>query len=66
MDGNGKKKKNLRFGKKIFLSSSKTGKSVGNAKQTIFYFWPKGRYLQDRRSDKNPFLKDHRDLYRHF
>ena len=22
------------------LSSSKTGESVGNAKQTIFYFWP--------------------------
>ena len=35
------KKKNLRFGYKIFLSSSKTGESVGNAKQTIFYFWPK-------------------------
>ena len=40
MDGNGKKKnqkkkksKNLRFGKKN-LSSSKTGESVGNAKQT--------------------------------
>ena len=30
---------NLRFGKKN-LSSSKTGESVGNAKQTIFYFWP--------------------------
>ena len=36
-----KKKKNLIFGKKNFLSSSKTGESVGNAKQTIFYFWPK-------------------------
>ena len=35
MDGNGKKK-NLRFGKKN-LSSSKTGESVGNAKQTIFF-----------------------------
>ena len=23
------------------LSSSKTGESVGNAKQTIFYLWPK-------------------------
>ena len=31
MDGNVKKKK---------LSSSKTGESVGNAKQAIFYFWP--------------------------
>ena len=39
MDGNGKKKNNLRFGKKK-LSNSKTGESVGNAKQTIFYFWP--------------------------
>ena len=40
MDGNGKKIiKNLRFGKKL-LSSSKTCESVGNAKQTIFYFWP--------------------------
>ena len=36
MDGNGKK--NLRFGKKKNLSSSKTGVSVGNAKQTIFIF----------------------------
>ena len=33
-------KKNLRFGKKKNLSSSKTGESVGNAKQTIFCFWP--------------------------
>ena len=39
MDGNGKKKKKLRFGKQN-LSSSKIGESVGNAKQTIFYFWP--------------------------
>ena len=38
MDRNGKKK--FRFGKKFFLSSSKTGETVGNAKQTIFYFWP--------------------------
>ena len=30
-------KKNLRFGKKN-LSSSKTGESVGNAKQTFFIF----------------------------
>ena len=36
MDGNGKK--NLRFGKKNSFSSSKTGESVGNAKQTIFLF----------------------------
>ena len=43
MDGNGKKNKNLRFGKKNIFSSSKTGKSVGNAKQTIFYFWPEYR-----------------------
>ena len=35
MDGNGKK--NLRFGEKK-LSSSKTGESVGNAKQTFFFF----------------------------
>ena len=35
-----KKKRNLRFGEKKNLSSSKTGESVGNAKQTIFYFWP--------------------------
>ena len=34
------KKNNLRFGYKKNLSSSKTGESVGNAKQTIFYFWP--------------------------
>ena len=34
-----KKYKNLRFGE-IKMSSSKTGESVGNAKQTIFYFWP--------------------------
>ena len=40
MDRNGKKNNNLRFGGKIILSSSKTGESVGNAKQTIFYFWP--------------------------
>ena len=42
IDGNGKKKIYIyrKFGKKIFLSSSKTGESVGNAKQTIFYFWP--------------------------
>ena len=40
MDGNGKKK-SLGKKKKFFLSSSKTGESVGNAKQTIFYFWPK-------------------------
>ena len=33
------KKKNLIWKKKN-LSSSKTGESVGNAKQTIFYFWP--------------------------
>ena len=32
-----KKEKNLRFGKKK-LSSSKTGESVGNAKQTFFIF----------------------------
>ena len=46
IDGNGKKKKNLRFGYKKFLSSSKTGESVGNAKQTIFYFWP-GYYSEE-------------------
>ena len=34
-------KKNLKFGEKK-MSSSKTGESVGNAKQTIFYFWPHG------------------------
>ena len=35
-----KKLKNLRFGEKKNLSSSKTGESVGNAKQSIFHFWP--------------------------
>ena len=42
MDGNGKKKKKIIISdlKKKKLSSSKTGESVGNAKQTIFYFWP--------------------------
>ena len=34
-----KRKKILDLEKKN-LSSSKTGESVGNAKQTIFYFWP--------------------------
>ena len=34
------KKKISDLEKKI-LSSSKTGESVGNAKQTIFYFWPR-------------------------
>ena len=38
MDGNSKKKSQI--WKIIFLSSSKTGESVGNAKQTIFYFGP--------------------------
>ena len=31
------KKKKSQF----FLSSSRTGESVSNAKQTFFYFWPK-------------------------
>ena len=35
-----KKKKISDLEKKIFLSSSKTVESVGNAKQTILYFWP--------------------------
>ena len=37
IEGNGKKK-NLRFWKKKKLSSSKTGESVGIAKQTFFLF----------------------------
>ena len=44
MDGNGNKKINLGFAKKN-LNSSKTGESVGNAKQTIFYFWPQRKQL---------------------
>ena len=41
MDGNGKKKsKKSQIWRKKNWSSSKTGGSVGNAKQTIFYFWP--------------------------
>ena len=40
MDGNGKKKKSQIWIYKKHLSSSKTGESVGNAKLTIFYFWP--------------------------
>ena len=40
MDRNEKKKKRLRFRQKFFLSSIKSCESVGNAKQTIFYFWP--------------------------
>ena len=31
-------KKNFRIWRKFFFSSSKTGESVGNAKQTIFFF----------------------------
>ena len=45
MDRNGKKKTNSLIDLEIFFfSSSKTGESVGNAKQTIFYFWP--RYIE--------------------
>ena len=35
-----KKKKKISDLEKKNLSSSKTGESVSNAKQTIFYFWP--------------------------
>ena len=35
-----KKKKKISDLDKIIFSSRKTGESVGNAKQTIFYFWP--------------------------
>ena len=35
-----RKKKSQNLEKKN-LSSSKTGESVGNAKQTIFSFWPR-------------------------
>ena len=41
MDRNGNKKI-------FFLSSGKTGESVGNAKQTIFYFWPNPKFSTDR------------------
>ena len=34
------KKKKISDLEKKNLSSSKTGELVGNAKQTIFYFWP--------------------------
>ena len=40
MDRNEKKKKVSDLGKKKHLSSIKSCESVGNAKQTIFYFWP--------------------------
>ena len=46
MDGNGKNIYISDLEKKFFWSSSKIGESVGNAKQTIFYFWPGcGGYL---------------------
>ena len=41
------KKKIISDLEKSFLNSSKTGESVGNAKQTIFYFWP---YTNSRRA----------------
>ena len=44
MDGMVKKNKKSQIWKKIFFLSSKTGESVGNAKQTIFYFWPEFEY----------------------
>ena len=40
MSGNGIKNNKISDLEKN-LSSSKTGESVGNAKQTIFYFWPR-------------------------
>ena len=51
MDGNGKKK--ISDLEKKNLSSSKTGESVGNAKQTNFYFWPKCQKKFSHSSEAN-------------
>ena len=45
-----KKKKKISDLEKKNLSSSNTGESVGNAKQTIFYFWPA--------AEKSPLILD--------
>ena len=57
-----KKENNLRFGKKIF-SSSKTGESVGNAKQTIYYFWPYFASFLTFCLKKNTLLSNFSSLY---
>ena len=41
------KQKNFQNGPKMFLSRTKSRESVGNAKQTNFYFKPEGAQIQD-------------------